>query len=497
MTLALISLCVLGAIPSGLRWLRVAQREHYLAPSTTRFAVRWWSSGAANIVLSTLASIGVVGSIWSAWWGLLVVGAQVGPVGLSIKGTSSPLAWTRRLVRLAITTATLAAVVFVAAGITDSPVIAAAGLFLLPVIVDVALLALKPVERRLGGRWVDRAAARLRASGATVVGITGSYGKTSTKLYLAHLIEGSRRVVASPASYNNRMGLARAVNEQLVPGTEVFVAEMGTYGRGEISDLVSWLHPAVSALVAIGPVHLERFKTEENIVHAKAEILEGARAAVISIDHPLLAALARSRSRDLDVLTVSTESDEADVVVRHGSLVIDGEPVARVPDDVFPLNLGVAVALGMQLGVEPAAMLARIGDLPRAEHRQNVIVSERGFSIIDDTFNSNPAGARSGLAGLTRLAESGRKVVVTPGMVELGPMQVRENREFASLAANVADDLLVVGRTNRAALLEGASSGKASVTVVGSRRDAVDWVRQNLGTGDAVLYENDLPDHYP
>ncbi len=497
MTWALVFLCALGAIPSGLRWLRVAQREHYLAPSTTIFAVRWWSSSAANIALATIASIGVVGSIWSVWWGLLVVAAQVGPVGLSIKGTTSPLAWTRRLVRLTLTAATLTVVVFVVGGVTDSPVIAAAGLYLLPAVVDLALLALKPVERGLGGRWVDRAAARLQASGATVVGITGSYGKTTTKQYLAHLIEGARRVVASPASYNNRMGLARAVNEQLVPGTEVFVAEMGTYGRGEISDLVSWLHPAVSAMVAIGPVHLERFKTEENIVVAKAEILEGARAAVISIDHPLLADLARSRSRDLDILTVSTESDQADVVIRDGSLVIAGEPVATVPDDVFPLNLGVAVALGLQLGVERASILARIGDLPRAEHRQNVIVSERGFWIIDDTFNSNPAGARSGLAGLARLAGSGRKVVVTPGMVELGPRQVGENRDFASLAADVADHLLVVGRTNRAALIEGASSGKASVTVVGSRRDAVDWVRRNLGTGDAVLYENDLPDHYP
>ena len=114
-----------------------------------------------------------------------------------------------------------------------------------------------------------------------MVAITGSYGKTTTKQYTAHLLSGSFRVVASPASFNNRMGLARAINEQLAPGTEVFIAEMGTYGRGEIAELCTWIRPEVSAIVAIGPVHLERFKTEERIVSAKSEILDGAKVGVL------------------------------------------------------------------------------------------------------------------------------------------------------------------------------------------------------------------------
>jgi UDP-N-acetylmuramoyl-tripeptide--D-alanyl-D-alanine ligase len=139
----------------------------------------------------------------------------------------------------------------------------------------------------------------------------------------------------------------------------------------------------------------------------------------------------------------------------------------------------------------------RLHDLPRPEHRLSVSTSERGFSIVDDTFNSNPAGARSGLELLSRIGAGGRKVVVTPGMVELGPRQHQENRSFAAEAAAVVDDLLIVGGTNKRALLEGSATGTASVTVVASREDAVEWVRQNLGPGDAVLYENDLPDHYP
>ncbi|MGB7860105.1 MAG: cyanophycin synthetase, partial [Acidimicrobiia bacterium] len=138
----------------------------------------------------------------------------------------------------------------------------------------------------------------------------------------------------------------------------------------------------------------------------------------------------------------------------------------------------------------------RMSNLPSAKHRQSIARSEAGFDIIDDTFNSNPEGARVALGKLQGLGQ-GRKVVVTPGMVEMGSMQDSENKTFARMAADVADHLVIVGHTNRRALLEGSSNGSASVTVVDSREDAVVWVRANLGPGDAVLYENDLPDHYP
>src|SRR6202035_5977429 len=98
----------------------------------------------------------------------------------------------------------------------------------------------------------------------------------STKGYAAHLLGGSLTVVASPASFNNRAGLARAVNEHLTQGTEVFVAEMGTYGRGEIAELCSWVRPDVAVITAVGPVHLERFGSEERVLEAKAEILKDA-----------------------------------------------------------------------------------------------------------------------------------------------------------------------------------------------------------------------------
>jgi UDP-N-acetylmuramoyl-tripeptide--D-alanyl-D-alanine ligase len=444
-----------------------------------------------------LAVIGVVGTLWNPLLGYLVVAAQVGPIGLGVRGRTSPLSWTDRLKRVAGMNGTLAIIGFVIGGLIDSAFVVAIGLFFLPPIVDVALLLLDPVERRLGGRWVEKAAGKLRASGARVVAITGSYGKTTTKAYVGHLLEGRLRTVSSPASFNNRMGLARAINEQLVPGTEVFIAEMGTYGPGEIADLCDWIPPDVAAIVAIGPVHLERFRTEERIVAAKSEILDRAKSAVIAIDHPLLRAVADARSDELEVITVSAGGREATVQVEAGRLLVNGTDSGAVERGTLDANLGVAIGICLALGLELRDLATRLHQLPRPEHRQSVSTSERGFRIIDDTYNSNPAGTVIGLDLLEMEGAAGRKVVVTPGMVEMGPKQSDENVAFAARASLVADDIVVVSGTNRTALLEGAKKGSASVTVVASRDQAVDWVRQNLGPGDAVLYENDLPDHYP
>jgi UDP-N-acetylmuramoyl-tripeptide--D-alanyl-D-alanine ligase len=399
--------------------------------------------------------------------------------------------------RLAAVAGVLLAAVMVVGALTNLAWLVALGLVSIPVIVDLALLILQPVESAIGDKWVARAASRLQSSGAKVVAITGSYGKTTTKQYAAHILSGAFRTVASPASFNNRMGLARAVNEHLTPGTEVFVAEMGTYGPGEIAALCEWVKPDVSAIVAIGPVHLERFRTEERIVAAKSEILDAAAVGVIGIDHPLLAELAKARTGAMELVTVSTVEPGATVGIADGQILLEGRPIGLVPEGAFALNLGIAIGISIALGVSPEQIVPRLGDLPRPDHRQTVTTSEKGFSIIDDTYNSNPAGASKGLEALTGLAPDGRKALVTPGMVELGPRQAEENRALARAASVVVNDILVVGRTNRASLLEGSAGGSASVTVVASREEAVDWVRNNLGPGDAVLYENDLPDHYP
>jgi UDP-N-acetylmuramoyl-tripeptide--D-alanyl-D-alanine ligase len=496
---------------AGIRWLRVAQREHYVVDAVTRFALRWWTRVPVNLAGVCVA---VAGLLLSAHWPAFALATAavvaIGPIGLSLRGRTSPLAWTRRLRTLAVVWAALEAGAVVGGALAgEGPVAGAAAALAVPALVDVACWCTGPLERRLARSHVARARARLARVAPTVVAVTGSYGKTSTKGYIAHLVGGARTVVASPASFNNRAGLARAVNEHLADGTEVFVAEMGTYGRGEIAELCSWISPDVAVITAVGPVHLERFRSEDRILEAKAEILEGARCAVLVVDDERLAALAEKTARTgARVWRVSGRDASAEVcVIDEGglsTLYVRGEVIARaVAVEGRPGNVAAAVAVALELGVSAADVVDRLPTLPVAPHRLEQSVGTGGVVVLDDTYNANPAGARAALATLARLGTDGaRRVVVTPGMVELGPRQDKENAGFASDLAAVATDLVVVGRTNRRALVRGArktpsSSGPPRIVVVRTRPKATEWVRLHLHHGDVVLYENDLPDHYP
>ena len=153
-----------------------------------------------------------------------------------------------------------------------------------PILVDLALAILRPIEQRAANRYVLQATTTLERIDPVRVAVTGSYGKTTIKGYIRHLLSDNYSVVASPASFNNSAGLSRAVNEHLTEGTEVFIAEMGTYGPGEIADLVKWVQPSISVLASIGPVHLERFGDLDTIVSSKSEIFSSSRIAIVNID---------------------------------------------------------------------------------------------------------------------------------------------------------------------------------------------------------------------
>lgn len=511
----------LGAIVvSSLRWLRVAQREHYVAGYTSRFAWRWFSDwqrpanpllgmvGVAAVLLLLLESGNLVVSV--AALAVVILATLYAPKGLGYRGTTSKLKFTRRLSLLAGIVWLLGAVLVAVGGFLGiGPQVAGAILLLLPSLVDLALVLSLPIEERSIASYVNAAKTKLAKTPVRVVGITGSYGKTSTKVYLAHLISGTFSTVASPASFNNRAGLSRTVNETLGPGTEVLVAEMGTFKKGEIAALCEWLSPDISAITSIGPVHLERFGSEEAILEAKSEIIPSAKVVVLNTDDLRLAQLAREvEAAGRHVVSISGQDVEADVAVAEdgdGRFVVFAKQrqIAVVPAmDISRTNLAVAVAIALELGVPETSIADRLPNLPVASSRLNVTVSDSGIIVLDDTYNSNPAGARLALAALVRRSGTAKRAaVVTPGMIELGRRQWEENALFSKEAAMVTSDFVVVGYTNRPALVQGIKDAEAqgkspNVVLVERRSEAVKWIRENLAPGDVVLYENDLPDHF-
>jgi UDP-N-acetylmuramoyl-tripeptide--D-alanyl-D-alanine ligase len=506
----------LGAAAQLLRWLRVLQREHYDPRSMARFARRWafLPVGRARgerravrptVTASVLLAVALVVAL-AADLDLVAVGVSVlyglfCPVGLSLRGRTGALVWTRRATSVAVVASVLEVALAGALAATPRPYLGAIlALWLVPGALAVATALLAPLERRRAESFVARARARLATVHPRVVAVTGSFGKTSTKNHLADLLGPDGGVVATPRSFNNRAGLSRAINEGLGEGTRVFIAEMGTYGPGEIAELCSWCPPEIAVVTAIGPVHLERMGSLEAIERAKFEITERAATVVVNGDDerlarwvaPLAAAGKRvlvvgSERRDVDV-RLASEGDEW-VLEVSGEVVGRGARVAGVQ----ATNVACAVAAALALGVDAATLGARLALVRAVENRSRVATAPSGVVVIDDTFNANPSSAAAAIALLGSIS-TGRRAVVTPGLIELGPEAHEANRDLAARVAAIGAELLVVGRTNARALVEGFGAGARRV----ERRDeAIAWVRRELGSGDAVLYLNDLPDHYP
>jgi UDP-N-acetylmuramoyl-tripeptide--D-alanyl-D-alanine ligase len=546
------AVALVGAyVAQMLRWLRVLQREHYEASAMSRFLGRWSSPQVGAVTKSKvrleqadhgprLAPLDdFVGAAPHdrerrapkgerpkyrpiTWSQVLVVvflaalivrepvfyvavGVLYGvtcPVGLSIRGRTSPLAWTRRLVTIAV----LASLIAVAISLLGIParqhwLPAVVIVWAVPLILDVSARLLKPYEDHRAQAFVNQATTRLARVHPRVVAITGSYGKTSTKNHLVNLLAQDGGVVATPRSFNNRAGLSRAINENLADGTRVFIAEMGTYGPGEIRAMCEWCVPEIAVITAIGPVHLERMKTIEVIEEAKFEITEKAKVIIVNIDDPVLARWPTQRSRgDQRYRSAGSANADASVRVRvdadRWTVLVDNETIGTMAStsSVQPTNLACAMAVALELGTPSDQLVARATSVRPVDNRSNVVVAASGVIVIDDTFNANPQSALSALKTLSTVAPAGRRVVVTPGLIELGREQYSQNVAFAQKVAAARDELVIVQRTNAVPLENGY---RGPVRRFNTRDEAVSWVRASLVEGDGVLYLNDLPDHYP
>ena len=529
--LPVLVLAVLAAVPIAARWIRVAQREHYVPGWVSRMAGLWWRTEPASLAVYLAAAASTAGALLlpvfvlgadpqaglivaSVLPALAIVLLSLLPFGLPIRGTSAKLALTARLKRLLV----VWVVLHLGLGILCLYLLGPAGLALVLLasapLTDLALAIMAPIEKASSKKFVVAAQKRLGQVRPRVVAITGSYGKTSTKNYVAHLLSGTFTTVASPASFNNRLGLSRAVNDKLVPGTEIFVAEMGIFGAGDIRELSTYFPSDIAAITVIGEAHLQRMGSTDVIFRAKAEITERAGIVVLPIDDPRLATLADAcRLKGKRVVTVSCiHGTDADVVLSPAhddasATITIGSGAEPVPVTVsgtgHAVNVAVAAGIALAADVPVATIAARLGDLPGSQHRAEVQQAPSGALVIDDTYNANPVGALRALEGAASLAaeRGGPLVVVTPGMVELGTVQVERNRAFGAAIGAANGLLFAVARTNRAALLAGyastATSEAPGAVAVATREQGVRQAVEAAGERGVILYENDLPDHYP
>ena len=336
-----------------------------------------------------------------------------------------------------------------------------------------------------------------------IVGITGSYSKTTTKNTLHQILKIDNEIFSTKESFNNRLGIAKAINEDLKSSDEIAIIEMGTYGIGEIREICSWVRPHIAVITGIAPVHLERMKNLENILDAKSEIVELTGSVVINGDDELLLNQARLWTNQKIVYDCSTTSKQAIVFVDYQDgehhIYVKGKLISKVTaPELLQLSIALSTGVLLALDLDVVKYFSDIVSLEKTSHRQTVIESDLGHKIIDNSFNSNPMGIEYALKLLDIEGdEKSLKYLVTPGMIELGNDQFSLNYAFGTESSKVVDGALVIGHTNKNALLLAFQENGIPTFWFPNRDEAVNYLNTIIKPDDVVLFENDLPDHYP
>jgi len=378
-----------------------------------------------------------------------------------------------------------------------------------------AVWILQPYEKYTNNRYIADARRILAEINPIVIGITGSYGKTGTKEILSALLAEKYNIFRPPGSYNTILGVTRAVREGLRPQHQAFVVEMGAYRIGSIARLCKLVQPKYGLITIIGVQHLERFGSQQAIRQAKGELVKSLPpegVAVLNGDDPLSREIGAEYSGKVVYFSMTAGDQTVPTVVADNlQLGPDGSSF----DILFPdgerltvklsllgraavANSIAAIAMADCLGVPRRLMGQVLATLPHTRHRLEPIKRDGGVTVIDDAFNSNPIGAASALEVLA-MATNGRRILVTPGMVELGELEEQSNYNFGVQAATACDLAMLVGVQRvepiRRGLIDGGFNPE-NIVVVESLKVGLEYLAGYLQPGDTMLLENDLPDQY-
>ena len=391
----------------------------------------------------------------------------------------------------------------------------------LPLITALANLINKPIENRINRYYIDDAVRILREhEGLRIIGITGSFGKTSVKYYLNTLLSEGFRVLMTPESYNTPMGIVRTIREHMQPTHEIFICEMGARHLHDIKEITDIVHPDDGILTSIGYQHLETFHSLENIISTKYELLDavdekekseggkvpGKHLKFVNGDNEII----RENMKYPDAITYGINEGNdyraTDITVTGaGTAFTVTSPAGESAEYTTKLvgrhnveNIVGAIAAANSLGIPMTKLKMAVRRLQSVPHRLE-LTKHGNVAILDDAYNSNPNGAKVALETLALFTDS-VKILVTPGMVELGAKEDEYNREFGAQAAAVCDYIILVGEKNSTSIKMGALGAgfdTERIFVKSTFNEASALMYElDAGREKVILLENDLPDNY-
>lgn len=430
------------------------------------------------------------------------------------KSSKKKLAMTARAKRIYFIALVLAILPALGVMYVQMPILWIIPVQLLPIMLMIANLFLQPYEDITQKKFWNEAHRKLKELSPTVIGITGSYGKTSAKHILGHILSHAAPTLMTPGSVNTPMGITRIIREQLNDTHRYFIAEMGAYGPGSITRLCKLSPPDIGMITAIGHAHYERFKTLETVAEAKFELAQAVLdkgGKMIVHEKTLRFPYTEKIAADHEGLFITTGSGaDCTIIMEKATQTMDGLDIdLRWNKELYALsvplfglhhadNVTLAFATACALGIDPQLVVSALKTTPQIPHRLEIKKLPKGH-IIDDAYNSNPLGFRSALDLLFTLGKKRRKILVTPGMVELGGTHDDIHKQIGAVAAQSCDICIVVRSARIPTFVEGFNQYKRADQILyemDTFAQAQEWINDNLQDNDLILIENDLPDVY-
>ena len=379
--------------------------------------------------------------------------------------------------------------------------------YFIPIIINTVNI---PLEKAIQNRFVRKAKNKLKEKkDMIIIGVTGSYGKTSTKYILSTILNQKYNVLKTPASFNTKMGIVRTINEYLKPTDQVFVCEMGADQVGEIKELCNLVHPDYGMITSIGPQHLETFGSLENIKRTKFELVDSlpeTGVAFLNYDDENIKSMGTSKNKVTYGIKKENDYYATDIQINEfGSEFVihtKSKEEIRVKTKILGehniVNIIGAVAISKELGLTNEQIQLGIKLIKPVEHRLEIKKHSNGTIIIDDAYNSNIKGAEVAVNVLGRFL--GRKrILVTPGIVELGEKMYEYNKRFGKQAANNCDFAILVGKKQAEPINDGlleAGYDKNKIFIAENFESAMKKMNELVDSNTVILLENDLSDNY-
>ena len=382
--------------------------------------------------------------------------------------------------------------------------------FLNPLVIIISALINKPVEKSISNGFInDAKKILLSMENMKIIGVTGSYGKTSVKYYLNTLLKAQYNVLMTPGSFNTPMGVVRTIREYLKPTHEIFVCEMGARHVGDIKEICDIVHPHDGIITSIGPQHLETFYTLDNIKKTKFELADACEKNGLLFvnldDENIISCLDGKKYIGYGInnksgfyaknIKTSEKGTEFTLVTPDGNECLY---TTKLIGNHNVLNIVGAITVAHTYGIPLEKLRPQVRKLECVPHRLEM-KDHGNVVIIDDAYNANPSGTKAALDVFSVF--DGYKIMITPGMVELGEKQDEYNYEFGANASKACDFVILVGHRQTESIYNGlVNSGfdKDKIYVTEKVEDGINFAYSinSQNKKKYILLENDLPDNY-